>query len=98
MARVKALYRYKGQGMGFEKGEVRHLELISSKYVARYFGGNRISECIGKFLKAKLPKKPSSKFPAIQYLFYILMSIHDVVIEDLHQLTFYIHTYVTSVY
>ena len=22
MARVKSLYRYKGQGMGFEKGEV----------------------------------------------------------------------------
>ena len=25
MPRVKSLYRYKGQGMGFEKGEVRGL-------------------------------------------------------------------------
>ena len=24
MPRVKSLYRYKGQGMGFEKGEVRY--------------------------------------------------------------------------
>ena len=29
MPRVKSLYRYKGQGMGFEKGEVRYNKVHS---------------------------------------------------------------------
>ena len=32
MPRVKSLYRYKGQGMGFEKGEVRYYDKMLSMY------------------------------------------------------------------